>query len=171
MAHAVRAGGDGRLFAGIRSEQAFLLRTYPILIWLILSWVFFGRTADATGEPAVISEEGTLTSAGAPLVLFTGYGPYHLARLKAAGRRRAGDGHLLSPRPASTRGIRSRVPTGFVGSPSYRTPKPCQSGNWPPASRIALEAERPGVVFINGWAGAIPTARFAGASRLGCPLS
>jgi oligosaccharide repeat unit polymerase len=50
--------GAMALFAGVRSQQAFLLRTYPILFWLVLSALLFrpapSETANApAGAPGV----------------------------------------------------------------------------------------------------------------------
>lgn len=45
--------GAMALFAGVRSQQAFLLRTYPILFWLVLTALLFRRGNPAEQEPAV----------------------------------------------------------------------------------------------------------------------
>jgi hypothetical protein len=44
--------GTMALFAGIRSEQAFLLRTYPVLFWLVVHRLFLTRL-DKRAAPEV----------------------------------------------------------------------------------------------------------------------
>jgi glycosyltransferase involved in cell wall biosynthesis len=102
-------------------------------------------------------------------VLFHRYGPYHLARLAAAGRRGPVVGIELSGQ------TREYAWDHVPGSDGFRRITLVSDAEALPARELAdrltaaLADEKPDVVFVNGWAGGVPATALRWCLRAGVP--